>query len=129
MTVKREYLPLHNSKNAVVDSEKGAFNTLNNPSLTNASVVIIGAGISGMCVAIDLLVNQKVKDFVILEKSGGFGGTWYSCSTRFTASLTSTGVTTSTRGAAVMSSVCCTPTPLPRIPDGHGGIHLSRRSW
>ncbi len=29
-----------------------------------------------MCTAIDLLVNRKVKNFVILEKSGGFGGTW-----------------------------------------------------
>ena len=29
-----------------------------------------------MCVAIDLLVKHKIKNFVILEKSGGFGGTW-----------------------------------------------------
>lgn len=41
-----------------------------------AAVVIIGGGISGMCTAIDLIQRNKCKNFVILEKSGGVGGTW-----------------------------------------------------
>ena len=52
---------------------------ITNESLTRTAVVIIGGGISGMCVAIDLLVNRNVKNFVVLEKSGGFGGTWSFC--------------------------------------------------
>ncbi|OAG36939.1 hypothetical protein AYO21_08900 [Fonsecaea monophora] len=43
---------------------------------TRASVVIIGAGISGICMAIDLLRRTKSRDFVIFEKSSGLGGTW-----------------------------------------------------
>lgn len=42
----------------------------------SAAVVIIGAGIAGMNMAIDLLTNRKVKSFIIIEKGGGFGGTW-----------------------------------------------------
>lgn len=42
-----------------------------------ATVVIIGGGISGICVAIDLLKKNNCRDFVILEKSAGVGGTWY----------------------------------------------------
>lgn len=42
-----------------------------------ATVVIIGGGISGICVAIDLLKRNNCRDFVILEKSAGVGGTWY----------------------------------------------------
>ncbi|KAK5102411.1 hypothetical protein LTR70_000197 [Exophiala xenobiotica] len=41
-----------------------------------AAVVIIGGGISGMCTAIDLIQRNNCKNFVILEKSGGVGGTW-----------------------------------------------------
>lgn len=40
------------------------------------AVVIIGGGISGMCTAIDLIQRNNCKNFVILEKSGGVGGTW-----------------------------------------------------
>lgn len=43
---------------------------------TQAAVVIIGGGISGMCTAIDLIQRNNCKNFVILEKSGGVGGTW-----------------------------------------------------
>ncbi|KAK5073177.1 hypothetical protein LTS08_004260 [Lithohypha guttulata] len=43
---------------------------------TEAAVVIIGGGISGMCTAIDLIQRNKCKNFVILERSGGVGGTW-----------------------------------------------------
>ena len=47
-----------------------------NKEHTSAGVVIIGAGISGLCTAIDLLVKNKCHNFIILEKSGGLGGTW-----------------------------------------------------
>lgn len=40
------------------------------------SVVIIGAGMSGLCMGIKLL-ERGIDDFVILEKSAGVGGTWY----------------------------------------------------
>ena len=67
---------------------------LGNHAHTDAAVVIIGGGISGkfndlvdvetkvdvwmpgMCTAIRLLTHQRLKNFVIIEKSGGFGGTW-----------------------------------------------------
>ncbi|KAL2818466.1 hypothetical protein BDW59DRAFT_181883 [Aspergillus cavernicola] len=48
-----------------------------NRDYTNAAVVIIGAGISGMCMAIDLIKRNKCYNFVILEKSSGVGGTWH----------------------------------------------------
>ncbi|KAL4791684.1 hypothetical protein BDV19DRAFT_401108 [Aspergillus venezuelensis] len=48
-----------------------------NRDYTNAAVVIIGAGISGMCMAIDLIKRNKCHNFVILEKSSGVGGTWH----------------------------------------------------
>ncbi len=47
-----------------------------NKDHTEAAVVIIGAGISGICTAIDLLKRDNCKNFIILEKSGGPGGTW-----------------------------------------------------
>ncbi|KAF2086488.1 cyclohexanone monooxygenase [Saccharata proteae CBS 121410] len=47
-----------------------------NKDHSNAAVVIIGAGISGMCMAIDLIKRNNCRNFVILEKSGGVGGTW-----------------------------------------------------
>ena len=47
-----------------------------NKDHTQAAVVIIGAGISGMCMAIDLIKRNNCKNFIILEKSGGLGGTW-----------------------------------------------------
>ena len=49
---------------------------IGNKNQTNAAVVIIGAGISGMCTAIDLVKRSGCRNFVILEKSGGLGGTW-----------------------------------------------------
>ncbi|WEW57145.1 hypothetical protein PRK78_002606 [Emydomyces testavorans] len=42
---------------------------------TKAAVVIIGAGISGLCIAINLL-KHNINKFVILEKSAELGGTW-----------------------------------------------------
>ncbi|KAJ5490063.1 hypothetical protein N7453_010888 [Penicillium expansum] len=47
-----------------------------NKDFTNATVVIIGAGISGMCMAIDLIKRNKTENFVILERSSSVGGTW-----------------------------------------------------
>ncbi|KAM5431502.1 hypothetical protein MferCBS31731_007815 [Microsporum ferrugineum] len=46
-----------------------------NQSFTDAGIVIIGGGISGICMAIGLLKNN-IRNFVILEKSAGLGGTW-----------------------------------------------------
>ncbi|KAJ5713969.1 uncharacterized protein N7483_011150 [Penicillium malachiteum] len=47
-----------------------------NKDFTKATVVIIGAGISGMCMAIDLIKKNQCRNFVILEKSSSVGGTW-----------------------------------------------------
>ncbi|KAH7408468.1 flavin-binding monooxygenase-like protein [Phaeosphaeria sp. MPI-PUGE-AT-0046c] len=48
-----------------------------NKDHTDAAVVIIGAGISGMCMAIDLLKRNSLQNFIILEKSSSIGGTWH----------------------------------------------------
>ncbi|KAJ4984098.1 hypothetical protein SVAN01_10386 [Stagonosporopsis vannaccii] len=48
-----------------------------NKDHTRAAVVIIGGGISGMCMAIDLIKRNKCHNFIILEKSTSFGGTWH----------------------------------------------------
>jgi cation diffusion facilitator CzcD-associated flavoprotein CzcO len=47
-----------------------------NESFTRSTAVIIGAGISGLCTAIDLIKRSKCHNFIILEKSSGVGGTW-----------------------------------------------------
>lgn len=39
-------------------------------------VLIIGAGISGICTAIDLIRHNKTRNFIIVEKSTQVGGTW-----------------------------------------------------
>ena len=39
-------------------------------------VVVIGAGFSGIVTAVELR-NHGVNDFLIFDKAGGFGGTWY----------------------------------------------------
>lgn len=75
MTSSLGYLPSHRLQS--IDLEKRWPEvTVSNQNLTKTAVVIIGGGISGMCTAIDLLVNRKIRNLVILEKSGGFGGTW-----------------------------------------------------
>lgn len=48
-----------------------------NANHANTAVLVIGAGISGMCTAIDLVKRNNCRNFVIVEKSGGIGGTWY----------------------------------------------------
>lgn len=42
----------------------------------NHRIIIIGAGPGGMCTAIKLQ-EAGIRDFVILEKAGGVGGTWW----------------------------------------------------
>ncbi|MGG6495306.1 UNVERIFIED_CONTAM: NAD(P)-binding protein, partial [Bacteroidetes bacterium 56_B9] len=37
----------------------------------------MGGGISGMCVAIDLIKRNNCRNFILVEKSAGIGGTWY----------------------------------------------------
>lgn len=76
MSGKSGYLPSYQPHDTPVSSIRWPELPVSNKSLTNTAVVIIGGGISGMCIAIDLLVKRKVKNFVILEQSGGFGGTW-----------------------------------------------------
>jgi heterodisulfide reductase subunit A-like polyferredoxin len=76
MFSKSSHLPSYRNREAEVDSEEWLSSSVTNHNLTSAAVVIIGGGISGICTAIDLLVNRQVRNFVILEKSGGFGGTW-----------------------------------------------------
>lgn len=48
-----------------------------NKDFTQAAVVIIGGGISGICTAIDLIRRQNCRNFIIVEKSSGVGGTWH----------------------------------------------------
>lgn len=48
----------------------------NGQQLTKTSVVIVGAGIGGMCIAIDLIKRNNCRDFIILEQCAGVGGTW-----------------------------------------------------
>ncbi|MBI3350295.1 MAG: NAD(P)/FAD-dependent oxidoreductase [Burkholderiales bacterium] len=43
---------------------------------TDFEVVILGAGMSGLCMAIQLQ-RAGIADFVIVEKSAGIGGTWW----------------------------------------------------
>ncbi len=43
---------------------------------TDHTVVILGAGMSGLCTAIQLK-KAGIHDFVILEQSAGLGGTWW----------------------------------------------------
>ncbi|KAL2867629.1 sulfatase domain protein [Aspergillus lucknowensis] len=53
----------------------GSNRPVGNHDYTQSTVVIIGAGISGMCMAIDLL-RRNHRNFVILEKGSSIGGTW-----------------------------------------------------
>jgi cyclohexanone monooxygenase len=43
--------------------------------MTPVEVLVIGAGISGVCAAIRLL-REGITDFVVLEKAAALGGTW-----------------------------------------------------
>lgn len=48
-----------------------------NANHANTAVLIVGAGISGICTAIDLVKRNNCRNFLIVEKSGGVGGTWH----------------------------------------------------
>jgi len=45
-------------------------------STTSVDVLIIGAGFSGLCMAIKLL-EAGMNSFLVIEKSDDIGGTWY----------------------------------------------------
>ncbi|MGH9676802.1 MAG: flavin-containing monooxygenase, partial [Candidatus Acidiferrum sp.] len=49
--------------------------TLNGPEIS-VDVLIVGAGFSGICMGIKLL-EAGMKDFLVIEKSGEIGGTWW----------------------------------------------------
>ncbi|KAJ5691177.1 hypothetical protein N7488_011912 [Penicillium malachiteum] len=68
-----------------------------NKDFTQATVVIIGAGISGMRMAIDLIKRNQCRNFVILEKSSSVGGTW---------------------NDNKYPGCCCDTTPSSKIPTG-----------
>ncbi|KAJ5568749.1 FAD-binding monooxygenase ktnD [Penicillium hetheringtonii] len=82
--------------------------SVGNKDYTNATVVIIGAGISGMCMAIDLIKRNKCYNFVILEKSSSVGGTWHDNK---------------------YPGCCCDAIHLNKIRDGAGNIQGKKRSW
>lgn len=46
------------------------------PVTTRHEVVILGAGMSGLCMAVQLK-RAGIHDFIILEKQAGLGGTWW----------------------------------------------------
>ncbi len=46
------------------------------PQSSNHEVVILGAGMSGLCAAVKLK-RAGIHDFVMLEKQSGLGGTWW----------------------------------------------------
>ncbi|HOX67880.1 MAG TPA: alpha/beta hydrolase fold domain-containing protein [Burkholderiaceae bacterium] len=48
----------------------------NGPATSSHEVVVLGAGMSGLCAAVKLK-RAGIHDFVILEKQDGLGGTWW----------------------------------------------------
>lgn len=54
-----------------------------NANHADTAVLIVGAGISGICTAIDLVRRNNCRNFIIVEKSGGVGGTWHDNKVRF----------------------------------------------
>ena len=63
--------------NAATQAAGNAANTANTASPVEAhQVVILGAGMSGLCMAVQLK-KAGMHDFVMLEKSAGLGGTWW----------------------------------------------------
>lgn len=47
------------------------------PITKETSVLICGAGFAGLITAVNLKKDHSVDDFVMIDKAGGFGGTWY----------------------------------------------------
>ena len=56
--------------------------SVGNKNHANTAVVIIGGGVSGVCMAIDLIKRTNCRNFIVVEKSAGLGGTWYLSSLR-----------------------------------------------
>jgi cation diffusion facilitator CzcD-associated flavoprotein CzcO len=55
----------------------GPFQTVDYGRDTNqADVLIIGAGLSGMTTAIDMIRKGNGRNFIIVEKGNQVGGTW-----------------------------------------------------
>ena len=46
------------------------------PTFAQTKVLIVGAGFGGLVTAVDLK-KEGVEDFLVVEKGGDFGGTWY----------------------------------------------------
>ncbi len=46
------------------------------PEAVRVEVLVMGAGMSGLCMAIELKRTGQ-HDFVVLEQSAGLGGTWW----------------------------------------------------
>jgi cation diffusion facilitator CzcD-associated flavoprotein CzcO len=47
-----------------------------NTSQDRVSVIIIGAGVSGLAMAVELKKRFYCDDYLIYDRLGGFGGTW-----------------------------------------------------
>ncbi|KAI1800661.1 FAD/NAD(P)-binding domain-containing protein [Daldinia bambusicola] len=47
------------------------------PVSANTKVLIVGAGFAGMITAVRLKKDHGIDDFVMVDRAGGFGGTWY----------------------------------------------------
>ena len=43
----------------------------------DTEVIVIGAGMSGLGVAVQLIRQYGLRDFEIIEKSDNLGGTWW----------------------------------------------------
>ena len=47
------------------------------PIIADTRVLIVGAGFAGVVTAVKLRKDHGIDDFVLLDKAGGLGGTWY----------------------------------------------------
>ena len=83
-----------------------------NATRADHQVIVVGAGFSGLCMAIQLK-EAGYDDFVVLEKAADIGGTWRD---------------NIYRAAPAMCPPICTPTPLPPTRAGRGCLPLSRKS-
>ncbi|KAI5298234.1 hypothetical protein KEM55_003641, partial [Ascosphaera atra] len=60
---------------AITANKKYGLEEPTNKTFNQAAVVVIGAGISGICMGVHL-IEHGIKNFLILEKGAGLGGTW-----------------------------------------------------
>lgn len=47
------------------------------PVTAETSVLIVGGGFAGLVTAVKLKKDHGIDDFLVVDKAGGFGGTWY----------------------------------------------------